>query len=101
MPHLNERQLRLVAALEARSLGYGGVSAVAKATGLARGTIHRALEELKNPGLMSMGDRVRVPGGGRTRIVERKPRILKRLKEVGSARPRADPMPPVAWTCQL
>ncbi|MGH7867977.1 MAG: hypothetical protein ACREP9_10215 [Candidatus Dormibacteraceae bacterium] len=40
MPHLNERQLRVAAALEARSLGYGGVSAVAKATGMARGTIH-------------------------------------------------------------
>ena len=46
MPHLNERQLRLAAALEARSLGYGSVSAVAQATGMARGTIHRALEEL-------------------------------------------------------
>jgi hypothetical protein len=37
MPHLNERQLRLAAALEERSLGYGGVSAVAQATGIARG----------------------------------------------------------------
>ena len=51
MPHLNERQLRLAAALEARSLGYGGVSAVAQATGIARGTIHRALEEIKDPPL--------------------------------------------------
>ena len=52
MPHLNERQLRLAAALEARSLGYGGVSAVAQATGIARGTIHRALEELQHPPLL-------------------------------------------------
>ena len=51
MPHLNEKQLRIAAALEAKSLGYGGVSAVAEATGIARGTIHRALEELKDPGL--------------------------------------------------
>ena len=100
MPHLNERQLRLAAALEARSLGYGGVSAVAKATGMARGTIHRALEEIKNPGSMSMGDRVRVPGGGRKRIVEQHPRILKRLKELVESSTRGDPMSPLLWTCQ-
>ena len=100
MPHLNERQLRLAAALEARSLGYGGVSAVAKATGMARGTIHRALEEIKNPRLMSTGDRVRVPGGGRKRIVEQHPRILKRLKELVESSTRGDPMSPLLWTCQ-
>ena len=100
MPHLNERQLRLAAALEARSLGYGGVSAVAKATGMARGAIHRALEEIKNPGSMSMGDRVRVPGGGRKQIVEHNPRILKRLKELVESSTRGDPMSPLLWTCQ-
>src|SRR5437879_5995833 len=100
MPHLNERQLRLAAALEARSLGYGGVSAVAKATGIARGTIDRALEEIKNPRLMSTGDRVRVPGGGRKRIVEQNPRILKRLKELVESSTRGDPMSPLLWTCQ-
>lgn len=100
MPHLNERQLRLAAALEARSLGYGGVSAVAKATGMARGTIHRALEEIKQPGLMSTRDRVRVPGGGRKRIVEQHPRILKRLKALVESSTRGDPMSPLLWTCQ-
>jgi len=100
MPHLNERQLRLAAALEARSLGYGGVSAVAQATGIARGTIHRALKEIEDPGLMSAGDRVRVPGGGRKRIVEQNPRILKRLKELVESNTRGDPMSPLLWTCQ-
>ncbi len=100
MPHLNERQLRLAVALEARSLGYGGVSAVAKATGMARGTIHRALEEIKHPGLMSTADRVRVAGGGRKRIVEQNPRILKRLKELVESSTRGDPMSPLLWTCQ-
>ena len=100
MPHLNERQLRLAAALEARSLGYGGVSAVTQATGIARGTIHRALEEIKAPGLMPAGDRVRVPGGGRKRIVEQKPRVLKRLKELVESSTRGDPMSPLLWTCQ-
>jgi hypothetical protein len=100
MPHLNERQLRLAAALEARSLGYGGVSAVAQATGIARGTIHRALEEIKDPQLMSAHDRVRVRGGGRKRIVVQDPRILKRLKELVESSTRGDPMSPLLWTCQ-
>lgn len=100
MPHLNERQLRLAAAVEARSLGYGGVSAVAQATGIARGTIHRALEEIQKPPGISARERVRIPGGGRKRIVAQNPRILKRLKELVESSTRGDPMSPLLWTCQ-
>ncbi|MHB1938999.1 MAG: hypothetical protein ACYCOR_20865 [Acidobacteriaceae bacterium] len=78
MPHLNERQLRLAAALEARSLGYGGVSAVAQATGIARGTIHRGLEELRHPPVTPALEQVRGPGGGRKPMVAQNPRILSR-----------------------
>ena len=100
MPHLNERQLRLAAALEARALGYGGVSAVAKATGIARGTIHRGLEELQHPSATPAQEQVRAPGGGRKRIVAQNPRILKRLKQLVESSTRGDPMSPLLWTCQ-
>ena len=40
-PGLDERERRLLAAAEARTAGYGGVSAVARATGIARSTIDR------------------------------------------------------------
>jgi Rhodopirellula transposase DDE domain len=100
MPHLNERQLRLAAALEARSLGYGGVSAVAQATGIARGTIHRALEELQRPQAMSAREQIRASGGGRKRIVAQNPRILRRLKVLVETSTRGDPMSPLLWTCQ-
>ena len=100
MPHLNERQLRLAAALEARSLGYGGVSAVARATGMARGTLHRALEELQHPQATSAREQVRERGGGRRRIVAENPQILKRLKELVESSTRGDPMSPLLWTCQ-
>src|SRR6266704_74860 len=100
MPHLNERQLRLAAALEARSLGYGGVSAVAQATGIARGTIHRALEELQRPQAMSAREQIRASGGGRKRIVAQNPRILRRLKELVETSTRGDPLSPLLWTCQ-
>jgi len=100
MPHLNERQLRLAAALEARSLGYGGVSAVAQATGMARGTIYRALEELQHPQATSAREHVRARGGGRRRIVDENPQILKRLRELVEPTTRGDPMSPLLWTCQ-
>jgi len=35
LPHLDERQRRLVLAAEARSLGYGGTSLVARAAGVS------------------------------------------------------------------
>jgi DNA-binding phage protein len=100
MPHLNERQIRLAAAVEARSLGYGGVSAVAQATGIARGTIHRGLEELQHPQTTTAQEQVRGRGGGRKRIVAQHPRILKRLKELVESSTRGDPMSPLLWTCQ-
>jgi Rhodopirellula transposase DDE domain len=100
MPHLNERQLRIAAALEARSLGYGGVSAVAEVSGIARGTIHRGLEELKDPKMKSALDQVRVGGGGRKKIASQNPRILKRLKAMVESNTRGDPMSPLLWTCR-
>lgn len=98
MPHLNERQLRLAGALEARTLGYGGVSAVARATGMARGTIHRAMQELKDTKAESAVHCVRASGGGRKKIVVQEPGILKRLKSLLESSTRGDPMSPLLWT---
>ena len=100
MPHLNERQLRLAAALEAQALGYGGVSAVAQATGMARGTIHRGLEALQHPPGTVAREQVRAPGEGRKSIVAHHPRILRRLKQLVESSTRGDPMSPLLWTCQ-
>jgi hypothetical protein len=100
MPHLNERQLRMAAALEARSLGYGGVSAVAQATGIARGTIHRALEELKSPRAKFAIHSVRATGGGRKKIGLKDPRIVKKLQVLVESSTRGHPMSPLLWTCR-
>ena len=60
---LDERERRLFAAAEARSAGYGGVSVVARATGIARSTIDRGLKDLAAPD--RAGSKVRRSGGGR------------------------------------
>ena len=51
LPHLDERQRRLLLAAEARSLGYGGISLVARAAGVSRVTARRYLEYLVDNGM--------------------------------------------------
>lgn len=67
--HLNEREKRLFAASEAMALGFGGIVAVSKATGIARSTIGRGLAELIQPPLEP--GRVRRPGAGRPRALKK------------------------------
>jgi|SRR5439155_14416746 len=52
-PGLNERERRLLAAAEARTAGYGGVSAVARATGIARTPSPRAHPRPSHEALVS------------------------------------------------
>ncbi len=61
---LDERGRRCFVAAEARSYGFGGVSVVARVTGMARSTIARGVEEIdQKPEVETK--RVRKPGGGR------------------------------------
>src|ERR1700747_2100365 len=69
-PFLDERGRRLVAAAEAFAAGYGGIAAVAMATGMAPSTIGRGLKELAQD---EPSERVRRPGAGG------KPAIVKSL----------------------
>ena len=61
LPHLNERQRRLVLGAEARALGHGGVSMVARAAQVSRTTVHAALAELDTA--VPDSERSRKPGG--------------------------------------
>lgn len=97
-PHLDERQRRLVAAADAKGIGRGGVSTVARACGLSRPTIHKALGELDGGPLP--GARVRREGGGRKRVEETFPGIAEALEPMLEADTRGDPMSPLKWTCK-
>lgn len=100
LPYLNEKQRRVAAAVEAGSLGYGGISEVAKVTGLSRTTLHRAIEELKDPKARRemKKEGVRVPGGGRKKIFTQHPSLLRKLKSLVEPSTRGDPMSPLLWT---
>ena len=63
---LDERGRRRWAAAEARSLGRGGIAAVAEATGISDRTIRNGIRELDDPDALP-ADRQRRPGAGRAR----------------------------------
>lgn len=98
MPHLNEKQRRVLMAAEAKILGWGGISKVAKATGVSRVTIHKALFEVE--GKKVIAERVRKPGGGRKDILEYHPEILEKLEALVDPVTRGDPRSPLRWTCK-
>jgi transposase len=98
LPHLNEKQRRLLIAAEARTLGWGGISHVAKATGVSRVTIHKALTEIEDKKILA--ERIRKPGGGRKDITEYYPNILEKLEALVDPVSRGDPRSPLRWTCK-
>jgi len=98
LPHLNEKQRRLLIAAEARTLGWGGISKVAQATGVSRVTIHKALAEIESKKIIA--ERVRKPGGGRKDITEQHPNILEKLEALVDPVTRGDPRSPLRWTCK-
>ena len=86
----------MYAANEAISLGRGGVTAVSAATGIARSTINRGIAELKAAG-NEIGRRVRRPGAGRKRAVERQPGLVAALEGLIEDAIRGDPQAPLRW----
>lgn len=97
-PALDERQRRLWAAAESRSLGRGGLAAVGRATGIAKTTILRGLQDLEGPSLAS--ERVRRPGAGRKRATVVDPGLVAAVKALIEPVTRGDPESPLLWTCK-
>ena len=98
-PHLDERGRRSFAAAEARSAGYGGIAAVARATGIAPSTIGRGLAEIAGAAELP-ANRNRRAGGGRKALTATDPALLDDLLALVSPSERGDPMSPLRWTCK-
>ena len=104
-PEMDERGRRQWAAAEASDLGWGGISTVARATGLSRPTITGGMRELDQPAPKRALEafRVRRPGGGRKRRTETDPELLEALEELEALMEpltRGDPESPLRWTCK-
>jgi transposase len=96
---LDERGRRRWAAAEARSLGRGGIAAVAEATGMSDRTIRTGIEELADPNAVEPGRQRRV-GGGRNSRESEQPELLASLQSLIDDTTRGDPMSPLRWTCK-
>jgi len=97
---LDERTRRLWAAAESAAHGRGGISLVARATGVSRRAIAVGLVELhKEP---DRSQRTRVPirrkGGGRKKTALKDPGLVLALEKLLEPVTRGDPQSPLRWT---
>src|SRR5438874_6869031 len=96
---LDERARRRWGAAEARSLGWGGIEAVAAATGLSDRTIRNGIQELDDPQAPPATQQRRSGAGRKLREFEQ-PGLVDALERLVEAGTRGDPMSPLRWTCQ-
>jgi hypothetical protein len=95
--HLDERGLRLFAAIEARAAGRGGIAAVSQITGIARSTIGRGLKDLEGEAAEWPYGRVRRSGGGRKAATITQPGLRKALLQLVASATRGDPQAVLLW----
>jgi hypothetical protein len=96
LPHLDERAQRLTLAAEARSLGHGGIAAVARASGASRSRVQEGVAELER-GEKPTG-RVRRPGAGRKPVTQTDPGVVDALLSLVEPTRRGDPSSALCWT---
>src|SRR5271167_3755681 len=96
---LDERSRRLLAAVESKAWGRGGISAVSKATGVSRQVIRQGLRELQEPAAQPLG-RIRRPGGGRKKASRKDPTLVADLEKLVDPATRGDPETCLRWTCK-
>jgi len=99
---LDERTRRLWAAAESLAHGRGGISLVARASGVSRRAIAVGLRELREkpnrPQLARLP--IRQKGGGRKKASIKDPGLLLDLEKLLEPVTRGDPQSPLRWTCK-
>ena len=96
-PVWNELARRRGAAPEALAFGRGGISAVARATGLSHQTIRTGIREMRSAeGAAAAPEtpRMRRPGAGRRRRAAQDPTLLGDLETLVEPTTRGDPPSP-------
>ena len=103
-PVMDEKVRRRWAACEAMALGWGGITAVAEATGLARSTLRAGIAEVQGGAPRAEEEqpvetqRIRRDGGGRRRLTAGDRTLLKDLQALLESATRGDPQSPLLWT---
>jgi hypothetical protein len=99
---MDERMRRQWAAAEAMELAWGGVSCVARATGISRTTILAGIRELRvqESSETLPSPNIRRPGAGRKLLVESDPGLWEALDSMVDPVTRGHPESPLRWTCK-
>lgn len=99
LPLLNEKQSRLVLAADAKSMGRGGLSKVARLSGVSRVTLNAGLHDLGLKKSDTIVDkRSRKIGGGRKKAIEKDSNLSGVIEDIVSPHTMGDPMKPLRWT---
>ncbi|MDQ3248997.1 MAG: hypothetical protein M3Q45_07260 [Chloroflexota bacterium] len=88
---LSEKDQRRYAAIEAKKLGYGGISYICRLFACDPSSVKNGLSELETP-LKAKEKRIRKAGGGRKRILEIKPKIDAAFLEIMTPHTAGSPM---------
>ena len=78
-------------------MGRGGVSLMARISGLARSTIYHGLSDIRD-NVSAPAGRIRKEGGGRKKKASEDPTLVADLKRLVEPVTRGDPMQPLLWT---
>ncbi len=97
---MDERLTRLWAGAEADAMGFGGIAAVARATGLAISTVTLGRNEVRAGARTKDLVKVRRKGGGRRRHEVAHPELVPALEKLVDPVTRGDPESPLRWTCK-
>jgi hypothetical protein len=96
---MNERARRLWAGAEAGAIGYGGVAAVARATGMAISTVRKGRDEARAGARLEDVVQVRRTNGKRPYELTH-PEVWPALEKLVDPLTRGDPESPLRWTCK-
>lgn len=96
---MDERARRLWAGTEAGAIGWGGVAAVARATGMAISTVRKGRDEARRGATPEDVVKVRRSAGKRPYEVAH-PEVWPALEELVDPITRGDPESPLRWTCK-
>ncbi len=97
LPFLNEKQKRIFLGAEAKYIGYGGISKIAKLAGVSRPTIHQGITDLESVDGAAI-ERVRISGGGPKSKHSQNIKLQRLIEALIEDSTRGDPKSPLKWT---
>ena len=95
----NEVQRRRLAGIKALEIGRGGTARVCTLTGMSHHTVLKGIREVQDKKRKST-TRLRKEGGGRKKIIEKRPDIITKIKKILDETTAGDPMSLLKWSCK-